>query len=380
MKQSPCSLPGLLFLLCVALVAGCASVDKASPPTSEMDTPEHHYEAGMGLLDGGDLEGSAREFDRAIALDPEFSPAYAGRAVVAAKQGKVDDSREALKAAQKCAGDDGERALVQVATIRVLTEEKGPKWIKQAEDAFAKAVKIEPGNAAAHYFMGCAYRSGDMPAKSISRFQSVISMEGDYVGEADEAWKKMQRMIRAAAGTEEGVRIAKIEAIDRADLAALLIEELALEKLFEQYGVDPPEEVAAGALTDYANHVLREDIGRAVALELRGLEAISARDGAGKVTEIRFEPDRRITRAEYAMAIEDILMRITSEGDLAAKHIGQNSLFHDVEESSPFFNAVMVCTARGVMSGDLEGYFHPKEPVSGADALLIIRQFKERLP
>jgi hypothetical protein len=47
----------------------------------------------------------------------------------------------------------------------------------------------------------------------------------------------------------------------------------------------------------------------------------------------------------------------------------------------PYFNAVMVCTTRGIMeTADAgTGEFMPMGPVSGADALLAIRTLKSQL-
>jgi hypothetical protein len=45
----------------------------------------------------------------------------------------------------------------------------------------------------------------------------------------------------------------------------------------------------------------------------------------------------------------------------------------------PYFNAVMVCTKRGVMPATKSGYFDPARMVTGADALLIVANLKTDL-
>ena len=106
-----------------------------------------------------------------------------------------------------------------------------------------------------------------------------------------------------------------------------------------------------------------------VGLKIRGLEPIGN----------RFEPDKDITRADFAVMIEDILIKILGEKNLPTRYIGSPSPFKDVNSSFYAFNAIMTCTTRGIMEADLNGYFRPEGPVSGADALLSLRRLKEAL-
>jgi len=81
------------------------------------------------------------------------------------------------------------------------------------------------------------------------------------------------------------------------------------------------------------------------------------------------------------MMVEDILIKVSGDESLSTKFIGSKSPFPDLRSDLPYFNAVMVCTSRGIMEArDLTtGEFGPKDTVSGADALLVIRKIKEEL-
>ncbi|PIQ96416.1 MAG: hypothetical protein COV67_09695, partial [Nitrospinae bacterium CG11_big_fil_rev_8_21_14_0_20_56_8] len=61
--------------------------------------------------------------------------------------------------------------------------------------------------------------------------------------------------------------------------------------------------------------------------------------------------------------------------------IGAGSPFPDLRNDLPYFNAVMLVTTRGIMkSAEMStGEFQPQGTVSGADALLIIRELKNAL-
>jgi hypothetical protein len=118
---------------------------------------------------------------------------------------------------------------------------------------------------------------------------------------------------------------------------------------------------------DIAEHVLRTDIESVMELGIKGLEPYPNHT---------FKPDEKIARAEYAMMIEDILIKVTGDQKVATKFIGSPSPFPDLRSDLPYYNAVMVSTTRGIMeTKDMAtGEFDSMGSVSGADALLIIRR------
>jgi hypothetical protein len=176
-----------------------------------------------------------------------------------------------------------------------------------------------------------------------------------------------------------------LDKINRADVAALFIEELALDRLFEKRGpktfdtsfktpgksFEAEKVVAMEPATDIAAHPLKADIDAVVKLGVRGLEPSP---------DHKFEPNKPLTKAEYAVMLEDIMMKVTGDEKLATQFIGQKSLFPDVRPDVYYFNAAMIMTSRGILEADkVTGEFGAGQVVSGADALLAIRMFKEAL-
>jgi len=217
-------------------------------------------------------------------------------------------------------------------------------------------------------------------------FKKVLDINDKYLVEADGEWKVVQKIQRAAPGSMIGKKIALVEEITRADLAALFIQELLLEKLYEkrtqkQFDTSfqaPAKKfeadriVKADPASDIQSHVLRTDIETVLRLGVKGLEPSP---------DHKFFPNEKVSRAAYAMMIEDILIKVSGDTKLATKFIGSKSPFPDLRSDLPFFNAVMVTTSRGIMEAkDLTtGEFGPMGTVSGADALLIIRRVKDEL-
>jgi hypothetical protein len=180
-----------------------------------------------------------------------------------------------------------------------------------------------------------------------------------------------------------GRKIALVEHIGRADLAALYISELGIDKLVKkkrpkQYetGFSAPtdarefkadEVVAAKAITDIDAHWAKNFIMDIVALNIRGLEPYP---------DHTFHPQELINRGEFAMVVEEALIAIMGDASLASKHIGTESRFPDVNSSHPSYNAICNAVDKGVLKAEMNGEFGLPEAVSGADALLAIRALK----
>jgi hypothetical protein len=91
-----------------------------------------------------------------------------------------------------------------------------------------------------------------------------------------------------------------------------------------------------------------------------------------------FHPDRPVTRGEFAMMVEDVIIKMSGDEGLATRYISESrSPFADLESSSPYFNSAMVSTVKGILMTDSSSRFGVSDALSGADALLAMRELKE---
>jgi len=367
-----------------AMMTSCAKPPRK--PEAALDTPEHHVFSGNKLLDKGDYPGAQREFELALQLDRKYSPAYVGLGLVFGHQKNFEKAYENMKKAKGLAEKPDDKVNAHVGMIRLYSMERKEKWLDKAEDEFKDAIKVNPKSSAAYYYMGKAQKFAFNFDKAGVMFKKVLDLNDKYLIEADGEWKVVQKIQRAAPGSMIGKKIALIEEITRADVAALFIQELLLEKLYEKRTprrfdtsfqapvkkFEAERIVKAEPAMDIQTHVLRTDIETVMRLGVRGLEPSP---------DHKFYPNDRINRAAYAMMIEDILIKVSGDEKLATKFIGQKSPFPDLRSDHPSFNSIMVMTSRGVMEAkDLTtGEFAPNGTVSGADALLIIRKLKDEL-
>lgn len=379
-RMKPFIMIAAMFAL---LVAGCGP--KIAPPTSVMDSPEYHYRNGLKYLDSDRIDDAMRSFDRAIALDPKSPLGYIGKGLTF---GKKNDFKAAFENMDTAKGyDSGIES--NIGMIRLLTMQRGEDWLKKADKEFKAAKGKDANSGRLYYFMGVACKLAFEFDRGAEMFRAVLDLNKDFTAEANAEWAVIQKIQRAAPGTIIGKQIALIDRIDRADIAALFVQEMDLEKLYAKRGpksydiaFKAPAEATATKMatetvtrmepaTDIKDHWLKPSIDTVLQLRVRGLEP-----GPNHM----FEPDKLITKSEFALMLEDILIKVSGDEKLATKYIGSSSLFPDMRSDHYAFNAVMVVTSRGFIEADkATGEFKPGEAVSGADALLAIREFKNQL-
>jgi hypothetical protein len=362
---------------------------KPMAPKAELDTPMHHVKNGNKMLKIGKIDAALREFTRAKELDPKYSPAYVGLGLVHGIKGDYENGFKQLKVARKYAKGEEQKIDVHVGYMRlyILGGDKIEEdWLKEVERSFKKSIKIDPDNPEPYYFMGIAYKMSFEFEAASRQFAKVLEINKGFIQEADKEYAIIQKIQRAMPGSVVGKKIALLEKITRADVAALFIEELEIDELFrkrtpKQFDTafkDPEKKFVAGEYvkippaTDIEDHVLKTDIDAVIAIGIKGLQPFP---------DHTYKPYKVITRAEFAMMIEDILIKITGDDSLATKFIGSPSPFPDLRSDLPYFNAAMVCTTRNIMeTKDVStGEFDPQGSVSGAESLLSIRTLKSQL-
>lgn len=370
----------LLASVLVLWLVGCGP--KAIKPKSVLDTPDNHFNQGMRELDRGNLDLAVQEFERAKSLDPKYAEAYAGLALVHATK---QDFQKAMELVDQALAKNKNSLEARIIKGRIITmRRKGDDWMEEAVKEFKKAAEQYPSSDKPLYFMGITYKEGYDFGQAAAAFAKVIEMKGNYAAAADKEWALVQKIQRAAPGTKVGAKIALITEISRADLAVLLMEELKLMELLEKKraktydtGFRPPEDVTKMAqpeaklpdVTDIDGHWAKNWI-----------KDIVAAQGMDVFPDHTFRPDEKITRANYAKIMQDIMILATGDQRLATKFIGEASPFPDVNPSHWAFNSIMLMVSRGIMAADkMTGEFRLNDHMSGADALLAIRDFQNAM-
>lgn len=392
----------LFVAFILVFVSACAKpVAKCVDPE---DNPPHHYLRGMESLEQGKIDVANEKFERALYCDGKFSPGQSGLAIVSAEKAKAQSepkfkgveterAKEHLKKAGKLADSNEDKFDYLVASIRVNTALKGKDWLEEAEDAFDDCIKLKvdekkliyyQGVEAANYFMGLAYLDAKEFQKSRDKFSDVLNMkrEGKWHEKADRAWKRVDKIVRAMAGItvgDVGKQIAIKDSVTRADLTALLIDELKLDKLFA--GRIPAQSQiekmkAEFTPADVLDHPFKEEVLTIMKWKVRGLEPKYDETTQAYL----FKPTEPVLRREMALILEDVLMKLLGDEKIATAYFGhEKSPFPDVKATAPWYNAVMNMTTRGIMESELSGDFRADASVDGAEAILAIRVLRQKM-
>ncbi|MBD3344506.1 MAG: tetratricopeptide repeat protein [Chitinivibrionales bacterium] len=389
---------GLLVIAgMISIMPGCTKARKAG---GHMDTPEVHYKQGMKYWDQEEIAKAEEEFKLAKSLDPKFGLAYSGLALTTAKKAQDAPDKDAMKDGFKEAhklADKGKSlaskepgafiAKAMVITMEKQGREEPRKWIRDVEAEYNRAIKLDPQNAEAYYRRGYSYKKAYMFSEAKEDFAKVLELDKGFTNKADREFKLINDIERAAPGTEVGKKIALVEKISRADIAALFVSELKIDKLVEKKrpkeynnefnAPDDPREmqvdqnVKMAEITDMDGHWAKNFVIDIVDLNIRGLEPYP---------DHTFHPQELVSRGEYAMMVEDAIIAITGDESIATKYVGETeSRFPDVNPSHPSYNAVCTAADRGIMDAEINGEFGIQQSVTGPEALLVIRKLKNFL-
>jgi tetratricopeptide (TPR) repeat protein len=250
-QSSTYKLAALILGIISLVITGCAQpASKTRTGTGSMDTPGFHVQRGDDALLSKRYEAARSSYRKALELDPDYSQALSGLAAASAheasrpgvskstRQSVLTESEEQIEKALKSAKNKSERARANSFAIQVYLALQLPsdKWYGKAKDYFNSAVKLNKNDPAAYYYMGLAESERLNYDKASSRFEKALSIGKQYEAEANRELKRIQQVRRAMPGSKFGAKIANVGKITRADVAALFIAELRLDKLYGQQG------------------------------------------------------------------------------------------------------------------------------------------------
>ncbi|MFH1850970.1 MAG: S-layer homology domain-containing protein [Candidatus Neomarinimicrobiota bacterium] len=347
-------------------------------PQSALDTPEYHFKAGLRAVDTENLDNAKTSFQRAVDLDRKFAPAYAGLGLVCALQKNAQDAKMNVMKAAQFGADDAD-ALALCGRVWIEMRDMDKTWFSKAEEYLTKAQRRDENHEATIYYLGLAnlYQYNFRNAEGF--FKQVVDGKGEYAAKADGKWALSQKVVRAVPGTMAGKKIALQEKINRADLAVLFAEELKVGELISKLPAPPAGFQTPGQMTAAEQRLQATDMqGHWAEVWVNEMVEYGVLElGANG----EFFPNESISRANYAMAVQRLLVVATRDNSLETRYFGESpSRFSDVPSSHFAYNAMALCTERGIMQADvITGRFDPNGSVSGADALLIIRTLQNSL-
>ncbi len=366
----------VVFFLLGLILSSCGT--SSIPRQSPLDTPGNHYERGLVAFDTGDLIEAYRSFEHARLLDSDYPGAFVGFALVEMEQGNYHRARQQIEQALRRDRDfvDAHIALGRIVAAEGIELKRAVEnWLPEALRAFNKAESAagdKADNSEIFWYRARAYlAAGDIVAARKTLTVVLDSNRGVWLEPAMKEIERIQMVERAAPGSALGIQIGLKEAVTRGELAVLLVEELKIGELFKKRSPIGRVALVSKAQprpTDIETAWARLWIDEVLALGVQGLELFP--DGA-------FRPDEPIARIHYALVTQGVLVLLSGDKGLTTRYIGEESRFPDLRADNYAYNAAALSVERGVMQVDRRsGAFRPDEGVSGAEALVIIRELQ----
>lgn len=169
-----------------------------------MDAQNDHAQ-GLKLLRQGDADSAVHLFSRAIALNPDYAPAWSDRAMLWLRAGDVEAAIADLERALALAPGQASNWI----QLGLILDGKGES--DRALECFEQAHKADPSSAIAHYNCGVIqHRKGDIAAAVASNRQAIALGHPPM-----ETWSNLGIALEKS-GDAQGAHAAYDEAIQKA--------------------------------------------------------------------------------------------------------------------------------------------------------------------
>lgn len=353
------------------------------------DRPSFHPSAaalGFAALARGDEAAALTRFDGVLSRTPAYAPARVGRAEALLLDDRVTEAVADFRAAlaadpsltglrERLAGLEATALMEQVAAAR---EAARAGRDADAAAAYEQVIAASPESAFLYVELaGVEWRRGDA-ASALARLDRAVALDPDEpdawllmselhlaAGDLDRAEQALLRADAIAAGPDAARRLAEVAARRRA--AALPAEYAAVET------ADAVTRGQLAALLGVRFEALlaaRAGEGAAIITDARGHWAYGwmidvAQAGVMRAdVNYRFQPDREVSRAEFAR----ILVRMLRAAGVEPAPRDAPPPFSDLAAGHLDYPVASEVVAAGLLAPLSGNAFRPGLAVSGRDA------------
>ena len=348
-------------------VCGCAGLKPTIKAISPEDTPRHSYDLGSKALEKGDSAEALRNFQRSIGLDPKYQFGYIGLALAYSAGGDYKNSETNIKKAIRL-GDDTPACYVAYGRIYLAQGEYG-----KATDKFHIALEKNDKYAEAYYWKGRTWELKKDVKSAAKMYRKALEADRQFLP-AEEAWQKLQDAERERTGLpKEYLAIAASAAITRGETAALLEEELGFDRYLEY---QQPAKIQASTEPFPAPYDPAQVLDMAGSWASKHIEKTLRYGVMEAYPDQKFQPEKVISRGEFALVVQNILIK-AKKGDVSpTMFLDSVSPFSDVPNTNFAFNSAMLAVSRGFLQGRADGTFGAAGPVAGAEAIAALKKVR----
>ncbi len=137
-------------------------------------TAETCNESGIALLDSGHFDAALAVFDRAIAIDPAFAPAYVNRGNAQSDLNRFEAALESYEQAIMLGPESADIYIHRGNALSAL------KRHESALDSYERAITLKPDYAEAYYNRGEALRELSRPEAALESFAHAMRLKPEH--------------------------------------------------------------------------------------------------------------------------------------------------------------------------------------------------------
>lgn len=358
-------LAGIFF----AILFACAPQKPTVKP--ERVKPEVYYQRGLTHLTNDSLKAAARNFHASIKADSNFADGYAGLAFLLAKRGAFDKAYSyADKALNKRPSADSHYFMGRILLMDEQTEQ-----LDQAISHFDKSIFMDSTQVQTLYYKGIALKKEYQFKQAFDALQKCSDKSEECAKKAKDEIAFLKKVLSANPRTQIGRRLVLKDALTRADVAALLVQELNVMELLRHTRplnnstAKKQESDNIPKITDISDHWARSFITNLVSEHIMNV-----------YPDNTFRPEHKVKRHDFAVILQNVYVKITGKQDVTTRYIDTPSTFPDVQRSHYAYNAIQLFVHLDVMSVDqMTGEFEGSRVIKGVEALSSIHTLRNIL-
>ena len=299
-----------------------------------------------------------------LASDKRDLESYIALTALELTENNLEEAKNVQKRGLRYARENDDKLALRTLGVQIARVDRNAK---RALSEYKRGVRVKTSDAypALHFAMAEVYFDSRDFAEARAMLGLSLAADSMNNERAEAMLAHVQQVERAVAITRS--EFAYSASINRAEVARLLNQDLAMGQHIPQANARSVGETSDQGLTDYASSDYKDDILASHRLNLRSF----------RVTNGAFSPEKAMTRGELAMLVEDILHAKFQISRTA--FIGTASPFSDLKSSGTSFNAVMSAVTRGLMQGREDGTIGPEDLVTGAESILVLHNLKQIL-
>jgi len=327
-----------------------------------LDSAAHHSKAADRYAAEQQYVKALNEYNIATTKDSKYFPGWLGKAKSELAIGKLTDLSASLEYLDDIANTKAEKFKFLLLEGQYYLAAKPKRWMAKLKEDVFKAKRINATSAELHLLFARAYHADGKESLARKHYSKVIEIGGRKAAIANKELASMFRQAQAS-GTGKGWvgDLADRTTINRATLAAVLVDDIEIQKLFSKrrHSIGLPDDCKGNAYAAAIETLVNIQV-TSISLDAKG----------------RFNPDADVTRFELAKLVEEILIAYTHKDSLSRAFIGTESPFPDLGSNHYAYNAAFLAISRGLMMPNdlVDGNFAGNKAVSGADLLLVLRK------